>query len=180
MYVVLVHATFANLADAQHVFNQAQAVAVNASVAHIGDASVERSSYALLGEEVDGQLQVSQAWHLDLFGIVRAGQPVFDDAPPWIQPTGAHDAYPAATPTLTAAGVLGVHSAFHGHAAELVALIQAHVLQAQGAYHAHTAQPVTLVSAGALGVHGSAHLHTAQAVDLTRCATSPAVQGGEG
>jgi hypothetical protein len=94
-YVVLVHATFANQADAQHIYDQALAVATNASVEHIGDPTNERTSYALVGEEINGEVVVAQTWHIDLFGIVRNGQPVFDDAPPWIQPTGAQNAYPA-------------------------------------------------------------------------------------
>jgi hypothetical protein len=43
-YVVLVHATFDNKADADHIYNQAKAVATTASVARIGDAG-ERTSH---------------------------------------------------------------------------------------------------------------------------------------
>lgn len=95
MYVVLVHATFQNLADAQHIYDQSFSVATNASVENTGDLEQERSSYAIVGEEINGQIQVSSSWHIDLFGIVRTGQPDFSDPPPWIQPTGAQDAYPA-------------------------------------------------------------------------------------
>jgi len=95
MYVVIVHATFQNLADAQHIYDQAQSVAVNASVANVADPTEERSSYALVGEEVANAVNVLSSWHIDLFYIVRNGQPVFSDAPPWIQPVGAQDAYPA-------------------------------------------------------------------------------------
>ena len=43
-YVVLVHATFDNKADADHIYNQAKTVATTASVARIGDAG-ERTSH---------------------------------------------------------------------------------------------------------------------------------------
>ena len=43
-YVVLVHATFDNKADADHIYNQAKSVATTASVARIGDAG-ERTSH---------------------------------------------------------------------------------------------------------------------------------------
>ncbi len=94
-WVVLVHATFKNKADAEHIHNQALAVATAASVAHIGEPD-ERTSHGLLAEEQeDGSLDVDRSWHVDLFGIVRSGEVDTKDAPDWIQPTGAHDAYPA-------------------------------------------------------------------------------------
>jgi hypothetical protein len=49
-YVVMIHATFTDKAHADHVFDQALAVAVNASVAHIGEPE-ERTSHGLVGEE---------------------------------------------------------------------------------------------------------------------------------
>lgn len=94
-YVVLVHATFQNLADAQHIYDQALSVATTASVVNIEDPTEERTSYALLGEEINNELLVSSSWHIDLFGIVRLGQPSFDIIPTWIQPTGVQDSYPA-------------------------------------------------------------------------------------
>ena len=94
-YVILVHATFESQANALHVFNQSQAVAVHSSVAEIGLPS-ERTSHATLAQEnQDGSLTVLNHWHLDLFGIVRTGQPDENNPPTWIQPTGAQDAYPA-------------------------------------------------------------------------------------
>lgn len=94
-YVVIVHATFANKADADHIFNQAKSVAINASVAYVGQPD-ERTSHAFVAEEqADGSLVVSSSWHKDLFGIVRSGEPFQGDTPAWIQPTGAQDAYPA-------------------------------------------------------------------------------------
>jgi hypothetical protein len=93
-YVVLVHATFDNQADADHVYDQAQSVATAASVARIGEYG-ERSSHALVGtENADGTLSPLRRWHLDLFGIVREGEPDPNEPPAWIQPSGAQDAYP--------------------------------------------------------------------------------------
>ena len=94
-YVVLIHATFANKSDADHIYDQAKAVATNASVAHIGDAG-ERTSYCeVLEEAVDGALTVDRQWHVDRFGIVRETPPIPDnEIPEWVQPAGAQDAYP--------------------------------------------------------------------------------------
>lgn len=94
-HVVIVHATFASKADADHIHDQALAVATNASVARIGDEG-ERTSHGFIAEEqADGSLIVDRSWHKDLFGIVREGvEPSTESAPQWIQPTGAHDAYP--------------------------------------------------------------------------------------
>ena len=94
-YVVIVHATFANKSDAEHIYNQAKAVATNASVARIGEEQ-ERTSHAFVAEEVEpGVWDVDVGWHIDLFGIVREGEPDLSDTPLWIQPVGGHDAYPA-------------------------------------------------------------------------------------
>lgn len=93
-YIVYVHATFDSLADAQHIFNQSQSVAVNASVANIGQPS-ERTSHATVVEVLPEGHQVLNHWHIDLFGIVRSGQVDANDPPAWIQPLGAQDAYPA-------------------------------------------------------------------------------------
>ena len=94
-YVVIVHATFDSKADADHIYDQAKAVATTASVAKIGEEQ-ERTSHAFVAEEVQsGEWVVDREWHIDLFGIVREGQePDLTDTPDWIQPTGAHDAYP--------------------------------------------------------------------------------------
>lgn len=92
-HVVIIHATFANKADADHIYDQAISVATNASVAHLGQPQ-ERTSHGFVAEEVDGELVVDRSWHIDLFGIVRSGEPFVGDVPPWIQPTGAQDAYP--------------------------------------------------------------------------------------
>lgn len=96
MYVVIIHASFENKADADHIHNQAVAVATNASVARIGESSEERTSHGFVAEEQeDGSLLVDRSWHIDLFGIVREGEPDRSDAPQWIFPTGGHNAYPA-------------------------------------------------------------------------------------
>lgn len=93
-YVVLVHATFDSKADADHIYDQAKSVATNASVAKIGEPG-ERSSHALVGDEnPDGTLSPLRRWHLDLFGIVREGEPDPNVPPAWIQPSGSQDAYP--------------------------------------------------------------------------------------
>lgn len=94
-YVVIVHSTFDNKADADHIYDQAKAVATTASVAKIGEEQ-ERTSHAFVAEEVQsGEWVVDRAWHIDLFGIVREGEePDLTDAPGWIQPVGGHDAYP--------------------------------------------------------------------------------------
>ena len=93
-YVVIVHATFDNKADADHIYDQAKAVATHASVAKIGTEQ-ERTSHAFVAEEVEsGEWHVDREWHIDLFGIVREGEPDLKDAPDWIQPEGSHDAYP--------------------------------------------------------------------------------------
>lgn len=95
-YLVVVHATFDNKADADHIHNQALTVATNASVVNIGQVQ-ERTSHGFVAEEQeDGSLDVDRSWHIDLFGIVREGEePSTDTAPQWIQPSGGHDAYPA-------------------------------------------------------------------------------------
>jgi hypothetical protein len=94
-YVVLIHATFANKADADHIYDQAMAVATNASVARIGEAGERTSWGAVFEEQADGTLVPDRRWHVDRFGIVRPGQlPPNDQTPDWVQPTGAQDAYP--------------------------------------------------------------------------------------
>jgi len=94
-YVVLTHATFDTLSNAQHIYDQAKSVAVNASVARIGSTG-ERTSYCgVYEEQADGTLLPLSRWHVDRFGIVRPGQlPPNDQTPDWVQPTGAQDAYP--------------------------------------------------------------------------------------
>lgn len=83
-------------ASAMHIYNQAKAVAVNASVERIGEPG-ERTSYCgVYSENSDGSLTPVSVWSIDLFGIVREGSPDQKDAPDWIRPAGAHDAYPAA------------------------------------------------------------------------------------
>lgn len=93
-YVVIVHSTFNNKSDADHIYEQAKAVATNASVARIGEQG-ERTSHAFVAEEVNDEWEVDRGWHIDLFGIVREGELDTSDAPEWIQPEGSHDAYPA-------------------------------------------------------------------------------------
>lgn len=94
-YVVIIHATFADKAHADHVYNQTISVATNASVAHIGQPD-ERTSHGFVAEEqANGSLSVLSSFHKDLFGIIRNGEPSQSETPQWIQPTGGHDAYPA-------------------------------------------------------------------------------------
>jgi len=94
-YVVLVHATFDNKADADHIYNQAKTVATTASVARIGDAGERTSHCGVFDEQVDGTLVKDRQWHIDRFGIVRETDPIPDDVvPEWVQPAGAQDAYP--------------------------------------------------------------------------------------
>jgi hypothetical protein len=93
-YIVIVHATFNNKSDADHIHNQALSVATNASVAHIGD-EMERTSHGYVAEEgPDGEHIIDRSWHVDLFGIVREGEPDLRNAPDWIQPSGTQNAYP--------------------------------------------------------------------------------------
>src|SRR5690554_3773974 len=95
-HIVIVHATFEDKADADHIYDQVKAVATTASVAHIGEEG-ERTSHAFVGDEQpDGSIVVNRSWHIDLFGIVREGEPDLKGAPDWIEPTGSHDSYPAA------------------------------------------------------------------------------------
>ena len=94
-YLVMVHATFANKADADHIYNQAKAVATTASVARIGEAGERTSHCGVFYEQADGTLVKDRQWHIDRFGIVRETDPVPDDVvPEWVQPVGAQDAYP--------------------------------------------------------------------------------------
>jgi len=94
-YLVLTHATFDTLPNAQHIYDQAKSVATNASVARIGSAG-ERTSYCgVYDEQADGTLQLLSQWHIDRFGILRETAPIADDVvPEWVQPAGAQDAYP--------------------------------------------------------------------------------------
>lgn len=100
-YVVIVHATFANKSDAEHIFNQSLAVATAASVARIGQTG-ERTSYAMVVEEQGDPepkpVALLESWTVDRFGIVRRDDTQNPSAryPTWVRPTGAHDAYPAA------------------------------------------------------------------------------------
>ena len=95
-YLVLVHATFDNKADADHIYDQAKAVATTASVARIGEAGERTSHCGVFDEQADGTLVKDRQWHIDRFGILRESAPVPDDViPDWDQPAGAQDAYPA-------------------------------------------------------------------------------------
>lgn len=95
-YLVAIHETFDEKANADHVFNQALSVATNSSVARIGQPGERTSHGAVYFEAEDGSLTIESQFHKDRFGIVRRGTPVNNDIPPlWIQPTGSQDAYPA-------------------------------------------------------------------------------------
>ena len=63
-YVVLIHATFDNKADADHIYNQAKSVATTASVARIGDAGEKTSHCGVFDEQADGTLMKDRQWHL--------------------------------------------------------------------------------------------------------------------
>jgi hypothetical protein len=81
--------------SAQHIYDQIKAVMTNASVARIGEPG-ERTSYCTVGtENPDGTITRTDHLHIDIFGIVREGEPDATIPPLWIQPTGAQDTYPA-------------------------------------------------------------------------------------
>lgn len=94
-HIVMIHATFASKAHADHVYDQTMVVVTNASVARIGEPG-ERTSWGAVYEEMpDGTLVPDRRFHIDRFGIVRPGQLIPDDQiPVWVQPAGAQDAYP--------------------------------------------------------------------------------------
>ena len=94
-YVVLIHATFANKSDADHIYNQAKTVATTASVARVGEAG-ERTSYCgVFNEDTDGTLTEDRQWQIDRFGIVRETPPIPDtEIPEWVASAGAQSAYP--------------------------------------------------------------------------------------
>ena len=93
--VVLAMVSFEDdTANPLFIYNQIQSVMVNASVARIGEAG-ERTSYVTVGtENADGTITPTNRLHVDIFGIVREGDPDPTDPPNWIQPLGAQDAYP--------------------------------------------------------------------------------------
>lgn len=94
-YLVLVHATFNDLANATHIDTQARTVAMHASVARIGEPGERTSHGGVYEEQPDGTLVPVTRWHIDRFGIVRDGALLPDDqVPDWVQPLGAQDAYP--------------------------------------------------------------------------------------
>jgi hypothetical protein len=94
-HVVLIHATFANKADADHIYDQAKSVAVNSSVSRIGQPGERTSHCGVFTEQADGTLLKDRQWHIDRFGIVREHEPEPDDViPDWIQPLGGQNAYP--------------------------------------------------------------------------------------
>ena len=94
-YLVMIHATFDNKADADHIYDQAKVVATTASVARIGEAGERTSHCGVFDEQADGTLVKDRQWHIDRFGIVRETDPIPDDViPEWVQPAGAQDAYP--------------------------------------------------------------------------------------
>ena len=94
-YLVMIHATFDNKADADHIYDQTMSVATNASVARIGEAGERTSHGGVYDEAADGTLTADRRFHIDRFGIVRDGQLIPDDQiPDWIQPSGSQDAYP--------------------------------------------------------------------------------------
>lgn len=87
--------TFSTQGNADFIYNQSKSVAVNSSVADIGQPG-ERTSYmGVYEQQPDGSLVPLRLWYLDTFGIVREGDLDVSDTPAWIQPTGAQDAYPA-------------------------------------------------------------------------------------
>lgn len=94
-YIVLINATFMDQTKAQNLYDQAKALAVNASVARIGQPGERTSFCGVFNEAADGTLTPVVQWYIDRFGIVREGQSVANDViPAWVQPTGAQDAYP--------------------------------------------------------------------------------------
>lgn len=92
-YVSMGMATFVNQSDADFIYDQAKAVAVNSSVANIGQPGERTSYFGVYEEQPDGSLVPLRQWYVDIFGIVREGvqEP---GIPAWVQPLGSQDAYP--------------------------------------------------------------------------------------
>jgi len=95
-YIVTAMVSFEDdAASAQHIYDQIKAVMTNASVARIGEPG-ERTSYCTVGtENPDGTITRTDHMHIDIFGIVREGEPDATIPPLHVMPTGAQDAYPA-------------------------------------------------------------------------------------
>lgn len=93
-YVSVGMASFSNQADADHIYNQSKSVAVNSSVANIGQPGERTSYFGVYEEQPDGSLTPLRQWYVDTFGIVREGEQDLNTPPAWIQPAGAQDAYP--------------------------------------------------------------------------------------
>lgn len=55
-YVVLIHATFQNKADADHIYDQAMTVVTNASVVRIGQPGERTSHGGVYDEQIDDTL----------------------------------------------------------------------------------------------------------------------------
>lgn len=76
--------------EAESAFEQMEARAINALVRAAGTES-QSNSYSRLEDE-NGNL-IDQ-WTVDDFGMVRSGEPDFNDPPNWVPVTGSHDSYP--------------------------------------------------------------------------------------
>ena len=93
MFELVTRMHFSSESEAQDAYDQMEARAIHASVRT--QPGAESLSYSRLKDDDTGA--ILSEWHTDTFRIVRDGpeQPPVHDAPEWIQPTGAQDAYPA-------------------------------------------------------------------------------------
>jgi hypothetical protein len=90
-----------DLARAQWLEAAAKSLAQQTANPGTGTAAERQSYFGVWQVNANGTTTLVQAWHVDGDGIVRSGVPVADQgpgtpatAPAWVQPTGAHDAYP--------------------------------------------------------------------------------------
>jgi len=94
-FVAMGMVSFDTQGNADFVFDQSKAVAVNSSANNLGAAGERTSYFGVYEEQTDGTLTPVRLWHKDVFGIVRETPVDPNDPPAWIQPAGAQDAYPA-------------------------------------------------------------------------------------
>jgi len=94
-FVAMGMVSFPTQGNADFIFDQSKAVAVNSSVNNLGEAGERTSYFGVYDEQPDGTLVPVRLWHKDSFAIVRETPIDPTDPPAWIQPTGAQDSYPA-------------------------------------------------------------------------------------
>ena len=93
MAILIARLHFEDTAHAVDAFNQLEARATNTGIVGLGTES-ESTSYSVLLSDAG---QVTEAFHIDTFGITREGEyePPPNEHPLFIMPTGGHDSYPA-------------------------------------------------------------------------------------